>query len=660
MTEQSVRRVLNEAHFRLGPLSEAEQGALLRTLLQMSPHGVLVTGLDHKALACNDEFGRIYKVDPASVPDMDVEELRAYVYPRLREPQEWVDQLETIYQDQGRTYSDELELQNPRLWVRRITGPLVAGNEIVGRLWTFEDITSERKRQRFREATQQVSLFHNADPSEICDLVTETVASVYQTISILSILKGDAMVFRSIANLPPGVPRQTENLLRNSYCQTVMTSEHPIIIQNGKDDPRVCNIPPVAMGLSRYMGSPIIGSDNKPIGTLCILDSKSDEILDGEDLEFIATMARRISVELERERLYVERTRTQAETVARQQLELFHTERVLAAMNEGVSLLDECESEQQLLRRQEEILQGQLGFESVRLIPGGKGGSKTAKRKQIQIGGDRLVLEFAEPSVSLPPGFVDAHIAALADQIALTISSFRMQHQLREAHRELRAAQGRLIQAEKLSVVGTLAASVAHDIRNILSSVSLAASAPGDPAENLRKVRVQTERFNVLSHRLLSYVKPRFVARQPVDLINLISRSISIIESQARAAKASIEVVVPPTSPEVQADPGQAEHLLVNLLMNALQAMMGAGGCIKVTCSIENEGVRVVIGDSGKGIPADLLDHIFEPFVSSRKDGFGLGLYSCKRIADDHGWTLTARSEEGKGAEFDIFIPKES
>jgi two-component system sensor histidine kinase HydH len=302
------------------------------------------------------------------------------------------------------------------------------------------------------------------------------------------------------------------------------------------------------------------------------------------------------------------------------------------------------------------LLAGILGFESVRLHPGEALETGSHCRTWF-LDQDRFSLEFWGATEGFSDDYVSAHVSAIADQIALTLAGFRLQRALRDAHEHLRAAQGRLVQAEKLGVVGSLAATVAHDIRNIMASIALEAESPDDPREVLQRVRKQVERFSVLSHRLLSYVKPKFIAYEPSDLNGVIDRALELLEPQIRAYKTTLTVDLQEGLPCVEADPNQVEHLFVNLIVNALQAMGHTKGELTIRSSGDSEGLKFTLTDNGRGMAPEMLERIFDPFYSSRPDGFGLGLFSCKRIAEEHGWKLEATSQPGHGSQFSIHVP---
>ncbi len=539
---RAVQQALSEAEFRVGRLPGSDLRAIVRAMLTMSRSGVLVTGLDNRAKACNGEFGRIFMVNPDRVPEMAIEELRAQVYPRLNEPSLWVQNLEAVYADPSGTHSDELELYRPSMFIRRTTGPLLdSEGAILGRLWVFDDISADRARLQRREVVQHMSMFHHPDPAVVCREVTRVVADHYGTTSMLSVVQGDNMYFREVSLPPPGSEAVRQSPVSESFCQMVMEDRQPVLVQDGRKLPRVCNILPVRLGYARYLGVPLLNSEGEPVGTLCIMDSKCDEPLGAEDMEFMAVMGNRISVELAREQLFELRTQDQQRALKLQSVELNHTRKVLRMMIDGASLVDSAADDGDLIQRQEAILQGVLGFEGVKLHAGPPE-LDGALAHTWTLDGETYSLELWAGTEPVSDEYMQTHVSALADHIALTLATFRLQRELIKAHDDLREAQDRLVQAEKLGVVGALAATVAHDIRNIMASVALEAESDDDPAEALARVRHQVARFSVLSHRLLSYVKPKFVARQMLDVNESVRRALELLDPQIRVSRVKLSV----------------------------------------------------------------------------------------------------------------------
>lgn len=701
--------MLREAHVTAQSLSEAELGSFLRAMLTITDLGMLITDLEHRALACNTKFGELFQVDSILVPSMGVEELRGYVYPRLADTGAWRSHLDTTYADPTQRLEDELILERPFLALRRITGPVTnADGEIIGRIWTFQDVSASVMRQRRRDVIVEASTYHDPDPAKVCRYIVDRVAEVYDSTTILSIWEGEWMRFREVARPPVEMTGVTQNAVKDAYCRVALQDIRPVVVQDARTFDEFRDILPAQFGFCRCLSVPICNMMNQPIGTLCFMDRRTDEPITGDDVEFLSVLANRLSAELERERLYEERTAQQRFTLEQQDRDLRTTEEVLDAINEAFNYLGTDLPEERLWSRQVEILRGLLGYKTVALLevndesmrgcvagsnhpeprpievpatialrtmtdrPEGEPiqwnvgesplgdaiGSRQAVITRLSVPGPAVLLLFGHDDPSqLAEVHHTLHLTAIVEQVSLLLSAQRLRSDLLSTNEELRMAQSRLIQAEKLSVTGTLAASVAHDIRNIMASLSLVISQPRvSDEEKLAQVRTQVDRFTLLSHRLLSYVRPRSLSREQVFLATVVNQAATLLGPQAYISGVQIATNVN-ADVEVMADSNRVEHLLVNLMMNAMQAMKSSGGILSLRSRNEDEEIVLEIEDNGRGIPEHLIDRIFEPFVSSRPDGFGLGLYSCKQIANEHGWNISVKSDLGKGTLFKIGIP---
>jgi signal transduction histidine kinase len=234
---------------------------------------------------------------------------------------------------------------------------------------------------------------------------------------------------------------------------------------------------------------------------------------------------------------------------------------------------------------------------------------------------------------------------------------------LRTAYEELHTAQERLVRSEKLSIIGTLSASVAHDIGNVITPISTIvelAVMRDDIEPDLREtVERQTHRLRALTHQLLSFSRPQEVKKQPVDLAKTLEATLDLVRTEARRSKVRIEPKFAEDLPQVDADPTQLEQVFVNLILNAVQAMEPDGGELVISAGAEDGVVEVQFRDTGPGIPAEHMPRLFEPFFTTKGDaGAGLGLFSCKRIIEEeHGGEIAVESELGEGTTFVIRLP---
>jgi two-component system sensor histidine kinase HydH len=215
-----------------------------------------------------------------------------------------------------------------------------------------------------------------------------------------------------------------------------------------------------------------------------------------------------------------------------------------------------------------------------------------------------------------------------------------------------------------MMAIGQVAAGVAHELRNPLTSIKglvqvniREAVARGLPAEDLAVIEHEIRRMERTLQTFLDFARPPKPDRKPLDLRNVIDRVFSLIGGRARKQDVALRVIG--ESLTIAGDQDQLQQLLLNLFLNALDAMPD-GGTIEVETALRGGYAEVVVRDSGPGIPGDVLPKVFETFVSSKETGVGLGLPVSLRIAEDHGGTLNAYNLPGGGACFVLQLPAQS
>jgi PAS domain S-box-containing protein len=227
-------------------------------------------------------------------------------------------------------------------------------------------------------------------------------------------------------------------------------------------------------------------------------------------------------------------------------------------------------------------------------------------------------------------------------------------------------AQMALIFAERLSTAGRMAASLSHEINNPLQSaigcVDLAREdleAGRDPGHYLVVVSEALARAARVVGRLRAMNRQwREEERQPGDVKKAVDRVLLLTQKSCELKGVDVIREIEETLPTVHLMNDGIQQVFLNLVLNALDAMP-QGGTLRVSVAADEQsgGVTVRIADTGVGIPADELEHLFEPFRSTKTDGLGLGLFICQNIVSQHGGRLEVDSEEGKGTEVRVWLP---
>jgi PAS domain S-box-containing protein len=243
-------------------------------------------------------------------------------------------------------------------------------------------------------------------------------------------------------------------------------------------------------------------------------------------------------------------------------------------------------------------------------------------------------------------------------------------HDLRERikiRKELEETQVQLLQAEKMGSLGKLAAGVAHQLNNPLGGITLFAKLmmedydlPEDAQNDLNRILKDAERSRDIVKELLEFTRQTRYLIQPNDINKLLNRTLFLLENQTLFQNITVQKDLPDGLPQVPSDAQQLNHLFMNIVLNAAQAMGGKGNLTVTTTTLHEKGcIRIQISDSGPGIPADVLPSIFEPFYTTKEEGkgTGLGLSLAYSIVERHGGRISAKNNPDQGATFVIDLP---
>jgi two-component system sensor histidine kinase HydH len=233
---------------------------------------------------------------------------------------------------------------------------------------------------------------------------------------------------------------------------------------------------------------------------------------------------------------------------------------------------------------------------------------------------------------------------------------------------EIKELQERVYRTEKLAMVGALAASVAHEIRNPLSSIKGFAQILGKsfedktPQSGYSKMMVkEVNRINGVVNDLLTFASPMQLQATDTNIADLINHVVNLVTVDAKERNISIQFTCEPEASSVVIDENQITQMLLNIVLNAFNAVDESGE-INIRAGLINSGqaLRLEIQDDGSGIPEEVKDKIFEPFLTTREKGTGLGLAIVKKIVDNHGGSIFVESPPAgniKGSKFIINLP---
>ncbi len=232
---------------------------------------------------------------------------------------------------------------------------------------------------------------------------------------------------------------------------------------------------------------------------------------------------------------------------------------------------------------------------------------------------------------------------------------------------EVNRLETQLRRADKLAALGTLAAGVAHEVKNPLHALSLnlhllqetvrsPQPSTAEVKEYFEILRSELQRMHHIVENFLRFAKPAIPEVKLLDLHALLERVLSLVAFEAAGQGVTIETAFDPAVESIPGDDGQLSQVFLNLCINALQAMPG-GGSLVVTTRAADSGMAITVRDTGDGIQREILRHVFDPYFTTRPRGVGLGLAIAHRIVEGHRGTIDVESEVGKGTTMIVRLP---
>jgi signal transduction histidine kinase len=269
-----------------------------------------------------------------------------------------------------------------------------------------------------------------------------------------------------------------------------------------------------------------------------------------------------------------------------------------------------------------------------------------------------------------------ATIELFADRAATAIDNYRLYQQQQQFNDlleaevtkrtiELRAAQAKLIEQERLAAIGEFAAMIVHELRNPLTTVQMGLNyfkkldLPPSAQTRLALAAGEAERLANLLQEILSYSKPQVLQLSRVEIDPFIQELLVSLRAMPEAQGRSIEYIPLRSSAPILADVDKLKQVFINLVRNACEAVE-AGDTVR--WSVEQTGpqqVAIAVQNGGALIPADVLPRLTQPFYSTKAEGTGLGLAIVKRIVEAHSGDLAIRSSESEGTVFEVLLPLE-
>jgi len=233
--------------------------------------------------------------------------------------------------------------------------------------------------------------------------------------------------------------------------------------------------------------------------------------------------------------------------------------------------------------------------------------------------------------------------------------------ELQRAYDELRATVEQLLIADRHSSLGRMSAAIVHEIRNPLGAIkgaaeALESSVPREREEFLGIIKLESDRLNDLVTDFLRFARPRSPEMLPTPAHEVIDPVVKLASKQAERSHVRIEIFVADDLPPVMIDAEQMKQVLLNLILNAIDAMP-KGGRLTINVDRNGDGLVIAVKDTGEGIDPAVRATLFSPFVTTKARGSGLGLAIAHRLVSQHGGRITADDANGGGAVFQVWLP---
>jgi signal transduction histidine kinase len=255
---------------------------------------------------------------------------------------------------------------------------------------------------------------------------------------------------------------------------------------------------------------------------------------------------------------------------------------------------------------------------------------------------------------------VGDHLGRLND--ALRENQVLLESRIAERTRELQESQAHVLHQEKMAAFGLLAAGIAHEVGNPLTSISSMVQmlqrrdCDGYTREKLGLVSGQLQRIQTILRELINFSRPASNERTRVPLSDILDEARNIAKFYKRTKGRTIELHVPPDLPPLIGVRDQLVQVFLNLVLNAIDAT-DKGGRIDVTAERLADLVQVTVRDNGTGIGPDEAKRLFQPYFTTKKHGTGLGLFVTHKLVTDHGGTVAFESQPGEGTVFRVGLP---
>lgn len=331
------------------------------------------------------------------------------------------------------------------------------------------------------------------------------------------------------------------------------------------------------------------------------------------------------------------------------------------------SIHEQCQRKQQALQlAQENNHASRASWLLILLGAGGAGGGllagySLARRFQKEMMELSVPIRNAAGSLSTIVGPIN--ISSSTDMQEVESSLQGLAQQVTTVVERLQTAERTNLRKDQMAALGQLAAGLAHELRNPLTAIkTLIEAAKGQKnaaileGQDLDVIEEEITRLNKTLQAFLDYARPPRLEKKPLDLNELVSKAEQLLSAQAQQRSIELKLHLSAQPVNIEADPEQFRQVLLNLMLNAFDTI-GTHGTVTIETSRSAHAGELRVKDTGPGIPETMRDRLFEPFISTKSAGTGLGLTICKRIVEEHCGSIVAENMPSGGASFTVTLP---